>query len=437
MSDSCETVQRLRARGLIDFHFDLPMELLAKRDQPNLFQSEYLPQLEEGGIGLFVAAIYIEDKNLPNAFQVALDQIECMRSAAERSGRAVVCRSFAEIEATRAGGKIAIIFGMEGAEPIGTDLENLRRFHNEGVRLLGLTHARSNAAGHGGRFGASGSSPEGLTSFGRELVSLCEELGIIIDLAHINPAGFDEILSLTKRTPIVSHSNARRFYDIERNMSDDQIRMIGKRGGVIGVNTVLVSPVQEKSTLDGYIDHIEHIVDLIGIDGVAVGFDFFEFIFRQWPAAQQRELAQKLAEPNFLNGLRDHSDAPNLVRKLLERGFSEEDAGKFLFGNWERVLRDGSSVAAVSDRRSTLSLRMERSETAATVQQDRRTRPATRVKERPGFPPRPSQCDTESQRHREGRARLVRSFYTNARPGNFRPSTTWLGAFSQLSRIVP
>ncbi len=316
------------------------MELLAKRDQPDLFQSEYLPQLERGGVRVFVAAIYIEDKDVPNAFEVALQQIECTRAAAERSGKAMICGNFAEIEAARAAGNIAIIFGMEGAEPVGTNLDNLRLFHERGVRLLGLTHARSNAAGHGGRFAASGSAPEGLTPFGREMVSQCEELGVIIDLAHINPAGFEEILQLTRRTPVVSHTNARRFYDIERNVSDEQIRMIGQRGGVIGVNTVLVSPAKEESTLEGYLDHVEHIVDLIGIGGVGIGFDFFEFIYRQWPEEQKRELAQKLAEPHFISDLRDHSQAPNLTCKMLERGFSEGDVEKFLFGNWERILRD-------------------------------------------------------------------------------------------------
>ena len=328
MSDLAE-IRRLHGHGLIDFHFDLPMELWAKKDQPELFEREFLPQLERGGIGAFVAAIYIEDKYLPGrAFEVALEQIDCMRAAAARSNKASICRSWAEIEAARSAGQIAIILGLEGAEPIGTDLENLHRFYERGVRLVGLTHARSNAAAHGGRFAAGGSSAEGLTDFGRELVALCQELGIMIDLAHINPAGFEEILSLVTRAPLVSHTNARRFYDIDRNVSDEQIRMIGKRGGVIGVNTVLVSSVKEKSTLDGYIDH------------VAIGFDFFEFIYRQWPQEQQRELAQKLAEPHFLAELRDHSDAPNLTRRLFGRGFSEPEVAKFLFGNWERVLRE-------------------------------------------------------------------------------------------------
>jgi membrane dipeptidase len=229
---------------------------------------------------------------------------------------------------------------MEGVEPLGTDLDLLRIFHELGVRSIGLTHARSNAAGHGGIFASSGSSPEGLTEFGRDLVRECEALSVIIDLAHINPAGFNDILSIMTRPPIVSHTNVRRYYDIERNISDDQIKMIGERRGVIGVNSVLVSPKAEQSTLDHYVDHIEHIANLVGIDGVAIGFDFFEFIYSQWPESAKKELAEKLTTPQFIPDLRNHSHACNLTNKLIERGFSDEETEKILRRNWLRILQE-------------------------------------------------------------------------------------------------
>jgi membrane dipeptidase len=247
----------------------------------------------------------------------------------------VICKTFAEIEAARTANKIAIVISMEGVEPIGTDLNLLRVFYELGVRIIGLTHARTNAAASGGLFAPSGSPPEGLSPFGRELVAAAEELGLILDLAHINSAGFDDVLSLTKKPVIVSHTNARRYYDIERNMSDAQIKMIGERGGVIGVNSVLVSPSQEDATLDRYVDHIEHIAGLIGMDGVGIGFDFFEFIYRQWPEGSKR----KIRRPHFIPDLSNHSQSRNLTRKLIERGFSDADIEKILFRNWQRILR--------------------------------------------------------------------------------------------------
>src|SRR4051794_22275566 len=258
MSAIDERVARLHAQGLIDLHFDLPMDLYEKRDRRGVLTSEFLPQFEAGDIAVVAAALFVEDRYVPDkALQVALDQMAALQSETQSSGRVVICKSFGEIEAARAAKKIAVLISMEGVEPIGTDLNLLRLFYEQGVRIIGLTHARRNAAATGGLFAPSGSSPEGLTAFGRELVAACEELGVILDLAHINSAGFDDVLSLTKNPVIVSHTNARRYHDIERNISDAQIKEIGGRGGVIGVNSVLVSPTKDDATLDRYVDHIE------------------------------------------------------------------------------------------------------------------------------------------------------------------------------------
>ena len=336
-----ERIDRLQAGGVIDMHFDLLMDLYEKRERENVLETEFLPELEGGNIGVVGVAIYIEDRYLRDSgLRVALGQIARLLVEAQACQRFAVCKSHGEIQKARKEGKIALLITMEGAEPLGTDLSVLRIFYELGLRSIGLTHARSNAAGHGGIFASSGSSPEGLSEFGRDLVRECEALGVIIDLAHINPAGFNDILSITTKPPIVSHSNVRRYYDIERNISDDQIKMIGERRGVIGVNSVLVSPKAEQITLDHYIDHIEYIANLIGIDAVAVGFDFFEFIYEQWPEPKKRELAEKLTKPHFIPDLRNHAHAANLTHKLIERGFSDEDIEKILRNNWFRIFEE-------------------------------------------------------------------------------------------------
>jgi membrane dipeptidase len=334
-------IDRLQCGGVIDLHFDLPMDLYEKRERKNVLATEFLPELSAGNIGVAGVAIYIEDRYMPNAgLGVALDQIARLYVEKQVCQQFVICKSFGEIQAARATNKIALLITMEGAEPLGTDLNLLRVFYELGMRSIGLTHARSNAAGHGGIFASTGSSREGLTEFGRDLVRECEALGVIIDLAHINPAGFNDVFSITRKPLIVSHTNVRRYYDIERNISDDQIKMIGQRGGVIGVNSVLVSPKREESTLDHYVDHVEHIANLIGIDGVAIGFDFFEFIYSQWTEAAQKELTEKLTTPHFIPDLRNHSHARNLTRKLIERGFNDEQIEKILRGNWFRIFKE-------------------------------------------------------------------------------------------------
>jgi membrane dipeptidase len=334
-------IDRLHAGGIIDMHFDLPMDLYEKRDHRNVLETEFLPDLETGNISVVGAAIYIEDRYLPErGLRVALDQVARLYAETAASERFAICKSYREIQQARESGKIGLLITMEGIEPLGTDLNQLRVFYELGVRSIGLTHARTNAAGHGGIFAATGSSLEGLTAFGRELVQECEALGLLIDLAHINPAGFEEILSLTTKPPIVSHTNVRRYYDIDRNISDEQIKAIGQQQGVIGVNSILVSPRQEESTLDRYVDHIEHIANLIGLDGIGIGFDFFEFIYRHWPESRQKELAAKFTTPHFIPDLTNHSHTHNLTRKLIERGFRDADIEKILRGNWLRIFKE-------------------------------------------------------------------------------------------------
>lgn len=335
-----ERIDRLHAPGVVDLHFDLLIDLYEKRNQPDALVSHFLPEFEAGDIGVIGAAIYVEDRYMPElGLRVALDQISRLYAEVEGTERFAVCKTYEQIIQARAANKIALLITMEGVEPLGEDLNLLRVFYELGVRAVGLTHARRNAAGSGGIFAASGSPRDGLTAFGRDIVRECERLGIIIDVAHINPTGFEEIVDLTTKPLIVSHTNARKFYDIERNISDEQIKAIGRRGGVVGVNAILVSPNPEESTLDHYVDHIGHVIGLIGIDGVGIGFDFCEYLFEQLPENVRQELAAKLTTPHFIPDLTDHSHARNLTRKLIERGFDDEEIEKILRQNWMRIFK--------------------------------------------------------------------------------------------------
>src|SRR4029077_11585124 len=227
-----ERIDRLQAGGIIDLHFDLPMDLYEKRQRKNVLETEFLPEFEAGNIRLVGVAIYIEDRYLPETgLRVALDQIARLYAETQACQQFAICKNYREIQQARAKGKIALLITFEGVEPLGTDLDLLRVFYELGVRAIGLTHARRNAAGNGGVFAASGSSRDGLTAFGRDVIRECEAVGVIVDLAHINPAGFQEIVDLTTKPLIVSHTNARKYYDIERNISDEQIKMIGARRG--------------------------------------------------------------------------------------------------------------------------------------------------------------------------------------------------------------
>src|SRR6516164_9281739 len=167
-----ERIDRLQAGGIIDMHFDLPIDLYEKRERRDVLETEFLPEFLAGNISVVGAAIYIEDRYLSAAgrtrhgepqkcLRVALDQIARLYAETAASDRFAICKTYREIQAAGETGKIAFLITMEGVEPLGTDLNQLRVFYELGVRSIGLTHARTNAAGHGGLFAASGSPREG------------------------------------------------------------------------------------------------------------------------------------------------------------------------------------------------------------------------------------------------------------------------------------
>ncbi len=338
-SESIESrISRLHAAGMVDMHFDLLMDLYEKRKRANVLRDDFEAQLDEGGIGVIGAAIYIDEPYMPEqALRVALDQIARLYVEVESNPRFAICKSYTDIVTARQNQQFALLITMEGVEPIGSDLNLLRAFYELGLRSVGLTHARRNMAADGGLFGTNISSRNGLAPFGKLLVQEMERLHILIDLAHLNPAGVDDVLALSKQPLIFSHTNPRKFFDIDRNASDDHIRAVGARGGVVGINGALVGATKTEATTDMLVENIEYTVELAGIDAVAVGFDFFKFIWDQWTPAHQQELINYLMEPTFLPDLNHHGQARNLTRRLIERGWRDRDIEKVLYQNWYRV----------------------------------------------------------------------------------------------------
>jgi membrane dipeptidase len=137
-----ERIDRLHVGGIIDMHFDLPMDLYEKRQRRDVLETEFLSEFEAGNISVVGAAIYVEDRYLPEAgLRVALDQVARLYAETAASERFAICKTYREIQATGETGKIAFLITMEGVEPLGTDLNQLRVFYELGVRAIGL-HAR-------------------------------------------------------------------------------------------------------------------------------------------------------------------------------------------------------------------------------------------------------------------------------------------------------
>ncbi len=240
-------------------------------------------------------------------------------------GRVRIIRDVAGLRAARQDGAIAAVLHLEGADSIDPDFHALELFHRAGLRSLGITWSRPNIFGHGVpfRFPADPDTGPGLTGHGRELVRACNRLGILVDLSHLNAAGFRDVADMSDAPLVATHSAVHALCPLTRNLTDWQIDAIGASGGMVGVNFEVSA-----TRADGYdrrdtplsviVDHIDYIARRIGIDHVGFGSDF--------------------DGATMPSDLRDAAGLPRLIDALRERGYGEADIAKITWGNWERVL---------------------------------------------------------------------------------------------------
>lgn len=244
----------------------------------------------------------------------------------ERSeGRFKVCRSAAEIRDAVAQGKIAAIFHIEGAEAIDPELKSLDVLHKAGLRSIGLVWSRDNAFGHGVpfKFPSSPDTGPGLTEAGKALVRRCNELKIMVDVSHLNEKGFWDVARHSTAPIVATHSNAHALSASSRNLTDDQLKIIGKSGGMIGLNFAngflrADGRWQSENGLDTMLRHLDHLMKMAGEDHVGLGSDF--------------DGARIPSQIGDVTGL------PRLVEAMAAHGYGEKLAQKLCSENWMKVL---------------------------------------------------------------------------------------------------
>ena len=222
-------------------------------------------------------------------------------------------------------GHVAAILHLEGAEPLAPDLSNLGAWYERGLRSVGLTWSRANAFAEGVpfRFPSTGDTGPGLTEAGEELVRRCNELGILVDLSHLNEAGFWDVARISSAPLVATHSNVNALCASSRNLTDAQLDAVGSSGGVVGINFA-VSFLREDGANDAatplaeIVRHAEYIAGRIGVDHVAFGSDFDGALV-----------------PDELDGV---AALPKLVEAFRGAGWDEAAVEKVTHRNWLRVL---------------------------------------------------------------------------------------------------
>ncbi|MDI7258354.1 MAG: dipeptidase [Thermodesulfobacteriota bacterium] len=339
---------------VVDGHCHLTKELIGKRDQSErqLFKKYYLPLFDR--VGLQVLLLIIGGDNNANVkgsdlmLWGALEVIDYVYQELEECSDVVkLCTRPSDIDETLKDGKVAIMLGLEGGRPLEgrpmhDSLSTLRAFHRLGVRSLQLTGNGRNRLADGI---AEARTKGGLTQFGVAVAKEMNRLGMIIDISHLSPAGVIDVLSVSEGPIIASHSNAKAICDHPRNLTDEIIRKIAEREGIVGLSffSTLINKDKDLPTVEDLVDHVDHIANLVGIDYVGLGPDFSEFSIRisQWsgPRGDMEGVQYGNKENYFHPELRDWSHIPNVTKSLLKRGYSEEAIQKVLGVNFLRFYK--------------------------------------------------------------------------------------------------
>lgn len=334
--NSLERAGRLhREQPLVVAHVDLPAELQLRRQygEPGALIRDYLPRCRGAGIGVLIGAVFVHPAYLPDmALSMGLEQIAALLAEIEGSGGAFhLVQTARELDACLEEGRIAVLLSMEGCEPLGRSPSLLRVFHELGVRLLGLTWNNRTAAADG-----CGEQGGGLTRMGRELAETAWELGMALDVSHLNDEGFNGLLALGDGPVFASHSNCRELCPHPRNLTVHQLRQLAARGGVAGVNQIRFLVKEKDAALEDLLAHVLYMEKNAGPGMAGLGLD----LARPYMEALPRPRALWNGwDPEEEDLLSDYDALIQLTAALLDAGADEETVKGVLGGNFLRFLR--------------------------------------------------------------------------------------------------
>ena len=297
-----------------------------------------LPLMRAGGVTAQLTACWVPDaeiggpqgsrRPLQKILQM-IDYLQCQLEE-EAGSHAVLATCAGDIDAARSVGKIAMILGLEGGDSLKGDISILHTLHRLGLRHLGLVHEGRNALGTATQvwdgpqmrlYDSKIDPPGGLSAAGKQFVREMDLLGILVDVTHMEESTFWDALEVATGPVVATHGNARSLHDTLRYLTDDQIRAIAETGGLICPSPTPLGPEAEAPSLDMLLNHIDYMVELVGVDHVGFGTDFLG------------------PSQNPPRGLADIGESGNIGAGLRQRGHGTETVEKILGGNFMRVFR--------------------------------------------------------------------------------------------------
>ena len=301
---------------VVDLHNDLMLDVQSgKRDitRRSPVGHSDLPRFREGGVDVQVFALFVHPSEADRGRQrvsALLDAFDHLAASNQSALSSVT--SAAEIRQLHGTGRLAVVLAVENGSALEGDPAYVDVLFRRGVRMMGLTWNNSNGLADG----ALESTHGGLTPVGRAVLQWMQDVGMVVDVSHLSEKSFWDVLAATHGPIVATHSNAAGLTSHQRNLTDDQLRAMAERGGVVGVN--FVPAFLGGASLAQVLEHVTYLVSLIGANGVALGSDFDGFTGR-------------------VNGLEDVSRLPALTAALLGRSYEPETIRKILGENALRV----------------------------------------------------------------------------------------------------
>jgi membrane dipeptidase len=318
-NDAIENLMAREASGTRDFQLRRTLGERSDEGQVDI------PRIREGGVNCLIFAMCATGPGYRGRrLKTYLQMIDVFHAEVAKNAETIaLATTHQEVLDVVAGGRIAALLAIEGGEALEGDIGVLRMLYRLGVRVLTLTHFPRNELGDGSRDDAGSH----LTAFGVEVVEEMTRLGMIIDISHLNERGFWDVMERTTRPIIASHSNCKALCNHHRNLTDAQIEALAATGGVINLSYCggfikegVTRETLDMVGLDDWLDHVDHVIDLVGPDYVGLGSDFDGGC--------------------GFPGMDDISQVPRVTRGLVARGYADAEITKILGGNNLRVFKD-------------------------------------------------------------------------------------------------
>ncbi|MCR2044406.1 dipeptidase [Anaerosalibacter massiliensis] len=320
---------------IFDCHGDIWTDVTVQRSKgmKNIIKNRHLDRFKKGNIigGIFV--LWTDPPHDKTPRKRLLEMVEA--TAAEIMENQDILRIILEKEDFNKAlneEKLAVIIGAEGLSGIGKNIDLINALYLFGLRHASLTWNEENLLATGVR----GNPKRGVTELGKKALHLMEQLGVIVDVSHANDKTFWDIYENTTKPFIASHSNCRALCNVKRNLSDEQLKAIRERDGFIGLNSFneFVHLDKDKQDLKHLVNHLDHMVEIMGVDHVGFGFDFFDFL--------ENNTTDDFVEGNTIGtlGFENASKTHNLIEEMKNRGYSKEDIEKISYKNFYRIIEE-------------------------------------------------------------------------------------------------